>query len=489
MMQATQRMKPKPKLKSKPTASTKKAGKSANSKPIPKPPTPSLPTNPINVASSPPATSDNAAGGEDIAELQLLYISNWTLFLKEKNLLKKGEPYILTELGSAALEIRTGTIEYDTVVDWMDTTVRAYSAETENPDFLMSVKQDRITATAYYGGLPRGQWLTSVFSAVDSLEHIERCMINWARRMPQKNYRLDIVAHIVKLQVIPILESIPPARYHTYLPPSSTTASTPTPAPASIPSTPSSRRTATDIQRLAIADLGMAEEASGNYTMRLTEKWACSNTGCSNHSFTCWYETSDLAQSHFPVNGVTLRDWSQEIRLRNATVDTPSARIAIRLANERNRERKKVQQPAAGAGNGGGSGGGAGPTVVFQMPQMPGYGSAYGFPPYIQPPAQGPQAQGLSHEPSSPIREDPDDILSDFFVWLIGRPGWSLNDNRLFEGYREGLIEKGYTLDDVKDESAIQLERWIDWGFKEGHLRRLRGEARTYKAWRRAGKI
>jgi hypothetical protein len=233
----------------------------------------------------------------------------------------------------------------------------------------------------------------------------------------------------------------------------------------------------------------MAEEASGNYTMRLTEKWACSNTSCSNHSFTCWYETSDLAQSHFPVNGVTLRDWSQEIRLRNATVDTPSVRIAIRLANERNRERKKVQQPAAGAGNGGGSGGGAGPTVVFQMPQMPGYGSAYGFPPYIQPPAQGPQAQGPPHEPSSPIREDPDDILSDFFVWLIGRPGWSLNDNGLFEGYREGLIEKGYTLDDVKDESAIQLERWIDWGFKEGHLRRLQGEARTYKAQRRAGKI
>jgi hypothetical protein len=246
MKQATQKIKPKTKLKTKPTGSTKKAGKKAIPKPIPKPATPPLPTNPINVASSPPVTSDddirlqsNAAGEEEVAEMQLSYISNWTLFLKEKSLLKKGEPYILTELGSAALEIRTGTIDHDTLVDWMDTTVRAYSAETENPDFLMSVKQDRITATAYYGGLPRGQWLTSVFSAVDSLEHIERCMISWARRMPQKNYRLDIVAHVVKLPVIPILESIPPPGHRTYLPLSLTLALTLTPALASTLGTPS----------------------------------------------------------------------------------------------------------------------------------------------------------------------------------------------------------------------------------------------------------
>ena len=64
---------------------------------------------------------------------------------------------------------------------------------------------------------------------------------------------------------------------------------------------------------------------------------------------------------------------------------------------------------------------------------------------------------------------------------------WSARDKELFLGYRDGLIERGYTVDDLKDDKGVALERWMNWGFKEGHLGRLRSEARVYKSYWRIG--
>jgi hypothetical protein len=130
--------------------------------------------------------------------------------------------------------------------------------------------------------------------------------------------------------------------------------------------------------------------------------------------------------------------------------------------------------------------------MVFQIPQAPApapvqypyhYGQGQFLPPYYTP---YPPQQHSGGERSSPIYDDPEEVMSEFFnIWLVARRGWSLKDKDLFPKYRDEMAERGYYIDDLRDESGITMESWVSWGFKEGHLRRLRSDSRAFKIERR----
>jgi hypothetical protein len=70
--------------------------------------------------------------------------------------------------------------------------------------------------------------------------------------------------------------------------------------------------------------------------------------------------------------------------------------------------------------------------------------------------------------------------VRDFFNDLPVRAGWGINDAIDFPRYRDKMLVHGYSLDDLND-GNITKERWADWGFKEGHLGRLRTSAQAFK--------
>jgi hypothetical protein len=410
-----------------------------------------------------PILNHDELGNEEVEELLpalkvVEYLTTWKLAIGKES------------FATRSLTRRIGSGHFHAFVSWMHDSVGAYGEEGYQYN---DVKTD---AFASYEKLPVSQWMTTrVQKQLDIIE-LENCIKTWATRWPHRLCRLDITAELTKTLDPTVDRNTADRSIAAHMPMSSSSIP---------PSTPSHRRsTATHVQNLMVSDMATAEEAAGNFVISLSKRWSCTNTTCRNHSYACWVSGSDLAQNHYPMNGEALSAWSQEIKRGDSTLEEPSTRTVIRLSNTKARasSREKKREPELHM-----QGSSTGQTVVFQLPQMPSFGQPYALPYGQFLPHPSFQHQASAAERSSPIHEDPDDLLKEFFnIWLVERHGWSQRDKEFFPEYRDGLLERGYNLDDLKDEKGIVLDRWVNWGFKEGHLGRLRSESQIFKSHRRA---
>ena len=118
---------------------------------------------------------------------------------------------------------------------------------------------------------------------------------------------------------------------------SGATVSVTIPSRSKPPSTPPSRRTRTvRLEEQAAANRD-ANEAAGNYTEKLIDKWRCHSDTCRNHGKHCWIPPhSPLMGKYFSVTEGIFDLWSNTLRgceISNNNLQPPD--IVSRLLLER----------------------------------------------------------------------------------------------------------------------------------------------------------
>jgi hypothetical protein len=328
---------------------------------------------------------------------------------------------------------------------------------------------------------------------IDSdLKKLYSILRNWQRRWPKKSMNLNFNLTIVQDIQLAIPSTQPIATQ-------SDSSAKPT------------RKTATQLQTEDLAERKAAEVAAGNYMDPIAEHWSCDVKGCLNYSKTCWRNLKPGAPEnpaeHYPIAGDELRMWSREIKDGRSTVTEPSSRIVVALATFRERDRKKrnllsLNQSVTEA---------SGPSnkidklldimiiekldkmansTTQQLPQLPIYQPSY--PIYHLPYTPGSSTTlPQPAPPSSPIRSDTDSskLLSSFFDWLVGQPGFGGHTKEVLLQIKDQLVEDLWDIDSLRErrlgeKGGLSTNVWEAYGWKVGLLSRIRGKISAFKQYR-----
>jgi hypothetical protein len=67
--------------------------------------------------------------------------------------------------------------------------------------------------------------------------------------------------------------------------------------------------------------------SSGNHTRRigieLRSKWTCGAAGCANKGSHCYWQGTDTADNHLPLNDEIVKGWARKIDKKRATYEEP----------------------------------------------------------------------------------------------------------------------------------------------------------------------
>ncbi|KAI9768075.1 MAG: hypothetical protein M1840_005109 [Geoglossum simile] len=260
------------------------------------------------------------------------------------------------------------------------------------------------------------------------------------------------------------------------------------------------QRTATQWQLAKLPDILQGEAAAGNSMPQVADYWTYSNSQCRNKDKMCWVnkqhpDTRDNAADHYPVCGEIFRQWSRKIADGLSTVEQPSQQIIVLLVNWREKERKKgtqAQQTPRLAEDISSTMNQLLQTLIAAQTQHLAqnlYGGLHNLSaPLSNPPNPPPYAPPYAPPAlSSPVHlnSDPNEILMQFFDWLIGRSGEQQKET--LEHIRDKLLDEDWNLDTLRNErkgGEIIIAIWESYGFRLGMLANIRCKISKFKRQR-----
>jgi hypothetical protein len=309
-------------------------------------------------------------------------------------------------------------------------------------------KVDRVVAKASYKGLPIRDYIESDVKAQDEVNELEFVALEWLKN-GHNNISIDLNIHAA-LKVDP--------------------------AAGAPPSTQPRTQTLRQLAALDTAKDACVE--SGDYSGRIREWWSCSQKDCKNHNAGshggyCYWQRSDTAHNHYPLNREVLAEWSKGIKEKGGSHKEPPNSVWPMLVDARetlrNRSHRRQERPALD------------PAAQFattgssNMPSINvfcGYGGPSGYPPPYPPPAR-PQS---SPEPQSsqPTITPSSELFERFIEWAKNEVDWK-EDSVILDAIKETLQTERY---DFEGARTIDRSDWLELGFARG----------LYKKWNKSTK-
>ena len=328
-----------------------------------------------------------------------------------------------------------------------------------------------LVATASYEKCRQADEFPQELRSVLDLHAVLECLEEWHKKWPQRALTLKVT---LQLEEEKLIESTPAL-----------------PQRAQSQSTQAQgRRTATTQQLNSLPQMLEAEERSGNHMPAIADRWACMNARCRNKGKTCWRSkvpgTPDTADDHYPVSSDLFRRWSKEVNDEISTVEKPSPQLIIAISKHRDRVRNKesstkLEQPSAATPEASTTTALINALLVTQLKQI----NQQNVPAASSLLVERPALSG-----SSPFRtqKDPQDLLAEFFDWLMKQPG--CNSERkieIYETIKKVLIQEEWELDTLRerrDGKGMTEDIWDRYGFKLGTLMTIRSKISEFKLQR-----
>jgi len=328
-----------------------------------------------------------------------------------------------------------------------------------------------LVATASHEKCRQADEFPQELRSILDLDVVVECLEEWHKKWPQRALTLKVT---LQLEEEKLIASTPALTQRAQ--PQSTQAQ--------------GRRTATTQQLNSLPQMLEAEERTGNHMPAIADRWACMNVRCRNKGKTCWRSKEpgapDTAGDHFPVPSDLFRRWSKEVNDEISTVEKPSPQLIIAMSKHRDRSRNKESksdQPSAATTEISTTSALLNAFIVTQLKQLnqQSVPAASNSTLLVERPA-------LSG--SSPFRtqKDPQDLLAEFFDWLVKQPG--CNSERKIEMYgtmKRVLIEEEWELDTLRerrDGKGMTEDIWERYGFRLGTLMTIRSKISEFKLQR-----
>lgn len=323
-----------------------------------------------------------------------------------------------------------------------------------------------LVATASHERCRQSDEFPQELGSILDLDTVLRCLEEWHTQWPQRALTLRVILQLEETLTTPIQA---------------------TPQPKATQA--QGRRTATQVQLSSLPQTLEAEERAGNNMPAIADRWACTNTRCRNKGKTCWRSKTpgapDVAEDHYPVPTDVFRRWSKEVNDGVSAVEQPSPQLVVVLCKVRDRSRKKESSARPDQQSAGPTEASATSTLLntllfSHLTQMNRQSLA----------TPGPLPEHSAAPNSSPIRtrSDPQDLLAEFFEWLMKQPGY--NTERKIEHYtkiKNMLVDEEWELDTLrerKDGKGMTEDIWDRYGFKLGTLATVRSKISEFKVQR-----
>ncbi|KAI9767028.1 MAG: hypothetical protein M1840_005987 [Geoglossum simile] len=247
-----------------------------------------------------------------------------------------------------------------------------------------------------------------------------------------------------------------------------------------------SRRTTTQHQLANLPELIESEEVASNQVPALASQWACTSFQYGNKGFTCWVSrgagTRDNPSKHYPVVGVYMRRWNDEIKEEVSTLEAPSPGLAAALSASRSKAKVKPLIEAQ-------------PAELLSISKtleiavltavMPLLANLQNLSAQASPTSILPLSAPLV--PSNPIHLNGDwsEVMKEFFEWYIVK--YETRNQVELQRIYSKLIDDDWNLDHICSEardSSMILVIWAYYGLRLGVLSRMQSKISKFKRLR-----
>lgn len=213
-----------------------------------------------------------------------------------------------------------------------------------------------------------------------------------------------------------------------------------------------------------------ALDEGGDWRDQLRRFWPCKKTTCKNYGNFCYFDGIDSPDNHCTIYKEAAIEWAKGIRDGSLTLANPGTSLVFKLMKHKQR------------------------TIASNLKGNP-FAQASKIKASLTAPAvyhtvnvhNGGQTAGhvVSEPTSSPLRSsqpdfewiDPAEERAKFFTWLRQRTFWAYRVDDL------ASIERLFDDRDLRIRSylTISVEKWLEFGFKEGQWEFFREASKRYK--------